>query len=557
ADFYVDAGGEQSRGLTSNIKNGEPTEFWIGYRNQGPSNEPVFIRISRVYPIDSKIVYATNRTYYFPGTLIVNDLYQNKFISSGVYYERFDLSFSTASSTTVFVNYSSRGLLGSRKGYLNFTITAYDLDSGNDFYFKENFTTNNSINFTSLLNVSGYMSVFDDFQNNETSSRYTTTGACTLPIITTPNSDNYLSVTAQGNSNCEITFDTLKIDNISIFNFTATKGRSHVCGSSCQATATHAIIATDGDNKVDLYSEAISLGIPSRSSTNFYRYSGFRSGTTWTIYRNGTQIGTGDVSALNSPIYLVIKSSFSGSFGTTGEDFWRIYEFNTSGIRLKRQNGTYEDRVSDGSFESATLFTSSSNIARVFVSLSKEEPTSTSIKYFTSNNNGTSYEGFTPNNFHTFTTTGKALKVKFVLNTTDNLSSPFIPTYTAQIIPASVSGLFVDIGNDGVFELNFSGTLNSTTTPINYSGNDSAINDYINTFCLADTHCVIPFVISTGSGGIIELSNLNLTENINPVYLNVTPIQDLNEIILSPTYTGGTVQFDDLRFDFRGSKNIT
>jgi len=105
--------------------------------------------------------------------------------------------------------------------------------------------------------------------------------------------------------------------------------------------------------------------------------------------------------------------------------------------------------------------------------------------------------------------------------------------------------------------MNFTAKLNVTTTPLNYIGNDSAINDYINDSCQTTSPCLIPIEISVGSGGILELSNFNLTENINPVRISLSLIQDLNEIVLYPAYIGGTVQFDDIAFDFRGSKNIT
>jgi len=36
------------------------------------------------------------------------------------------------------------------------------------------------------------------------------------------------------------------------------------------------------------------------------------------------------------------------------------------------------------------------------------------------------YEEIIKSNFHTFTTTSKALKVKFILNSTDNLTPPLI-----------------------------------------------------------------------------------------------------------------------------------
>jgi hypothetical protein len=105
--------------------------------------------------------------------------------------------------------------------------------------------------------------------------------------------------------------------------------------------------------------------------------------------------------------------------------------------------------------------------------------------------------------------------------------------------------------------MNLSYTLNSTTTPSNYMGNDTGVRNYINSSCFGEPYCLVPITYIVGSGGILQISNMNLTRNINPVSLDTSLIQDLNTITLSPTYTGGTVTFNDIRFDFIGSKNIT
>jgi len=136
---------------------------------------------------------------------------------------------------------------------------------------------------------------------------------------------------------------------------------------------------------------------------------------------------------------------------------------------------------------------------------------------------------------------------------TNNLSTPIIYDYNIKIVPSAPSSLAVDIG-DSNFDL-YDYELNSTTTPVYHNGTDELIRNYTRDNC-PGSYCVVPFTFVMSSGGIVQIS-INYTRNINPVRLNVTPLQDLSEITLSPTYTGGTVLFDDLAFDFRGSKNIT
>jgi len=225
-------------------------------------------------------------------------------------------------------------------------------------------------------------------------------------------------------------------------------------------------------------------------------------------------------------------------------------------LRLKRNDGVFETNV-ENCFESNTLKVGTTNIARTYISLTSYLPTGTSLNYFISNDDGTTYETFVPDTWHTFSTSDNDYKVKFCPNSTNSSNSPFVADYRAQIVPSAPTGMSIDIGIDGANDIDINYTLNSTTTPWNYTGNDSGFNDYINDSCQDDSYCLFPMTFILGSGGIIELSNLNLTQDINPVRFNTTAIQTLNSIPIKPTYTNGTVQFDDIQVDFRGSQNIT
>ena len=497
----------------------------------------------------------------FPGTLIGPNLFQDKFISNDVSGTSANISFTTAGSSTVFVNTSNQGDLSG--GFLNFTMTAYDLDKGNDFDYKENFSNSDHINLSSLLNITAPVSIYDDFENNATLSRYTITGGCSSGSgkFSTGLSDNRFligtNVPGTGSNNCKSTFSDIPLDNISLVNFTALITNSYQCGFSCTGSRVYSIILTDLSTEVALYTESSSIGLPSPgggSSTNEWIL--IRDESNWIIKQNGSQVGSKSIASLNSPYFLKISTSVSTADQTSASQTFNPFNFQTSGIRLKRLNGTYEINVTDGTFESNTLF-SGTSISRILLSTSEIQTEDTSIKYFASNNNGSSYETVVLDNFHTFLTSGNDLKVKFILNSTDNITSPFISSYRAQIVSASPINLLIDVGNDGIIDMEFTGELNSTTTPISYTGNVSGINNYINRTCLADSYCLFPISYTLGSGGIIEISIFNLTKNINPIKLNTTVIQNLNTIPFNLVYTDGTVQLNDIRFDFRGSKNIS
>lgn len=528
--------------------------------------------ITGINLVSDLLINYSNNYLYFPNSLIGNNLYQNNFIYSGNSYTNYNLSYPTAESKIIYINFSNQGNYLTRQGYLNFTITSFDLDVGNSFDYSENFTNSNSINSSSLFNTSAPMSVFDDFERDK--GIWYCTNETTPEGYICNNNSGYFNFYigafwtsySSAESRLDHTTNEINLNNISRFNITVNYGYSwgHSYGGSSDSTRT--LYATDGTNLVQLFSDSYSGSGHSYGSIDKLGMviHGFKNpDDTWDIYENST-VKSNDVSlsSLSGTITFRVKLTASGlsspSWPGSSTTYFNMLNINTSGIRLKRlSNGTYESNVNFGKFESTMLKAGSTDIARVYLTLDEYKPEGTSIQYFASNNNGTTYETVVPSNFHTFTSTGKQLKVRFILNSTNDMLSPYIRNYRVQLIPSSPSGLQIDVGSDGVRDIYLNYTLNSTTTPVSYTGNDSGINNYINRSCRSGGYCVIPISFVLDSGGIIQINNLNLTENINPISLNITSLQDLNTITLSPTYSGGTVNFNDIRFDFRGSKNIT
>ena len=513
----------------------------------------------------------------FPGTLIGNNLYQNNFIHSGISQTNLNLTYSTAGSKTIYINYSNQGNVNTRKGNISFTVTAYDLDIGNDFNFTESFNNSLYINTSSLLNTSAPMSVFDDFES-ETPDRWSCTNVSEPPRyhcnLSIGNDDDYFTFKSSSDGGCggdtdggsvELNYaEGYNLDNSSVFNITIRiEAGASTPNYESYGSAYGYLYATDGTTDVELYKNGcLCYSRSGCSLSKDYYVTGIKdSNGNWDIYENGS-IYKSDVSiiSLNSPIEIKFKSisyascTYGGGSPAHADTTMKIKDFKTSGIRLKRTDGAYDINVPYGTFESSTLFNSVNDISRSFLSTSVYNPEDTNIKYYLSNNNGSTYETIVPSTFHTFISVGKALKAKFILNSTDNLSSSLIYNYRIQIIPASPSGLIIDVGDDGT-DINLEYELNSTTTPFYYNLSDSNANTYIRDYCGAS--CLIPISFITSSGGILQISNFNLTENINPIKLNTSVLQNLNSIPFKLTYTDGTVQLSDLKFDFRGSKNIS
>jgi hypothetical protein len=70
----------------------------------------------------------------------------------------------------------------------------------------------------------------------------------------------------------------------------------------------------------------------------------------------------------------------------------------------------------------------------------------------------------------------------------------------------------------------------------------------------------VPYCFKPTSGGTIGLSNLNITENINPIPLNYTYIQNQSTITINTTFLTigtGNVTYKYFIMDYYGSKNIS
>ncbi len=520
---------------------------------------------------------SSSQEIKFPGTLIGNNLYQDKFISSGIIVKTVNVSLSTAGTQVIFVNFSSHGNLLTRDGYLNFTLTAFDLDIGNDLDFTENFTNSDNINLSTLLNTSAPFSVFDDLESRK-SNRWicTNVSSCSASqcdcFLSTGQSDDYFKVEAvatwttsdASTSRLDYNAPEITLSNISAFNISASWGRSFNVPFGHFTSGIVSLFATDNTNTVLLVEHDFSVGSGTGTSQFDVTLHGFKnSDNEWILFENSTALPNPfPFASLNEPISLRWEVSVGGDHsdapGTgTLTGFWWIYNINTTGLRLKRLNGTYEINVVDGCFETNNISVGQTNIRRALFTATVDIPGNTTGKFFLSNDRGVTFEEVILGDFHTFTSTGNKLKGKVCFNSTNNITSPFIADYRFQIIPAAPSGLTIDVGQDGIIDMTFSGELNLTTTPLKYTGNDTGINDYINNSCQGLSQCTIPIVISLGSPGLLEFSNFNLTENINPIKLNVSIIQNLNRIPFSLSYQDGTVNLNDIRLDFRGSKNIT
>ena len=548
------------------------------------------------FPEEVKIFYNDVKVDV-PGTWVVKDVCQDNFSFGGVSVVTENLSFKSAESKIVFVNFSKQGNLSS-PGKLNFTITGFSLDSGNDFGFADNLTDNASVNFTNTFNIDIPTGVLDDFVNNVTgrwnmfsqscSNQLWTpvwepypsdTWHCSDPLISSSNdcdgiphttvysggSLSFASVINQEGYCQQKSYsgawtykDTANLDNASFFNISAYRYCSATDVLASYASCSANIFFTDKTSSKDISSLSVSSpGEGTSSEGHNIVITGYKvSDTQWDVYNKDNFIKTVDVSTLgnNITIGFGIGVSVSGMLGATASGTWALRSFYQSGIWLRSEaSGAYN---LSGVFESKNLSNTTNDISRVLVTLKESNFNGTQIQLNVSNDDGASWEEATSGEFHTFVSNGKVLRVKFKLNTTVNVSSPVINGYSVQVIPTVMSNLSVDVGADGIIDSDYDFELNSTSTPIYYLGNDSAFTTYLSRNCFVDP-CFVPIRFTSSSGGIIQVSDFNLTRNVNPIKLNDSVIETANNVVVEAFYANGLLQLDDIRFDFGGNKNIT
>jgi len=518
----------------------------------------------------------SNNFAEFPGTLRGNELYQNQSIFGGVSSLVHNITFLTTASKTIYINFSTEGNLSNRTGSINFSMTASAVDRENEFSFREDMNATNMSDFVSLGtfypigDLSALNNTWEDFSNNETATRWANGKGVFRDNCDQTQAEKYI-----GSDKYCIGHDK----EIGHFMYTDYINLDNVTVASIQVAMTFSCWGQIDFEFTDL-TKNILIGrlkrdnCPPSSAESYCNYTFVKlSKKQWRMDARGfscpamTEI---DVSSLTPPYYFRLRVVKGGSgVHPFGYDM-RFNNMNIGGIYLNKTTGRASGRnatfsgihgpsqgLLEGNFTTHKINTTPTDVGRAILEAVFFEPSGTNITYYLSNDDGATFEKVTLGEAHVFSSTGDDLMVRFNLKSDSNITSPQVFEYTLSVVPSELNNLDIDIGGDGDVDIEINETLDETNTPISYNGSSIPFNTYINNSCLDLSSCLVPITFISGSGGVIEVSHMNATFNINPVRLNVSPLQDLSEINITPTYSGGKLQFSDVKFDFRGSKNIT
>ena len=224
--------------------------------------------------------------------------------------------------------------------------------------------------------------------------------------------------------------------------------------------------------------------------------------------------------------------------------------------------------VSNATFVSESIFDSSGDITSAGLTTGGLSPTGNSLYAYLSADNGNTWDSVdTIGTQNVFSVPGKNIKYKYLFNMTNTGYTTYNPflSYTNITSPTDdPEDITFDFGNDGTIDYTIDGSINSTngSVTVNLSSADLSSAFSGTPVATTDHLYLVPLVIDSATLGQLNIDNVNLTYNPNPVSINTTEVQEVvygltNESNYNMTIsaTNGTINVSDIRYDYRGGND--
>ena len=500
-----------------------------GILNITSDNRTVMANVSiNISNTGNLVTSNLNISYYgkvkrLKGDIETRFLKDNRFIYAGSDYIALNTTFTSSGSVFIYYNFTDID----KPINMTFFLTGFDLDSNNQFNHREQFnstaTSIGSMNETLSFGVNSSMGIFDDFKINKSIWSITSTaGSCILEY----SGSGRLYFDDPENGACTISYSDLAAD---------LRNTSRV-QILAYTVARVDISATDGTSTIEIYDHNSNV-VAGYNNITFRMV-----GTTVVATSNVSSDLTTDISSLNfdNPIKII--------FQTDDQDGLEAYldEIQWSGAWLgyHKENGTYRN---SGNFTSRVVNWTQNNVSKATLTANLYNTGNTSVISYLSNTCNATNPTFTSVTLgitHTFPTTGNAVCARFSLNSTSNLTSPVVRTYTVNIVKTSLENITVDLNNDGLNEVTITGRLNSTTSP--YIVNLTPVRSQLNTIKIA-----------TKTAGLLQIDRFRVNSSASPIVLDNATFENCFNCSINFTFSGDSLTVNDLQFDFFGSWNYT
>ena len=240
-------------------------------------------------------------------------------------------------------------------------------------------------------------------------------------------------------------------------------------------------------------------------------------------------------------------------------------------LRVHSVNRSKYD-MSNGTVISNSIFDSSSDITSATMTVVGNTPSTELVGFFLSADDGENWEGVSNGVEHSFSNPGKNIRWLINFSVRDNVpyanDTTWVSIVNISTNESFPSDVYFDFGDDGIVDYSLFGLINQTNGTFVVDLSQANLSEAFTSLKTAYDHLYsIPLRISTDSAGLIQITNINLTYDPNPVMLNITSIQDylINSngsvnFSIPLGSVGGSINISDIRYDYAGgnsSINIT
>jgi len=518
-----------------------------------------------------------------PGKLNGSVLVQKQFISNSKSYETLNLSFGSAGLTTIFVNLSTAEI--TRLGVLNnltINVSGFDIDSGNEINKKVTFNVTDYavsfVNRTGLVSSDAPNGTWEDFGFNRTKdgvSRWDSTrsgvndddNVCSINEYKFDNSTRLDANSINTDIDCDIVYWTTEFDvrNVTRIDIDANINGTCSVGSSGGPSCTVSVsfIVTDGTTVQTFYKKSVSAGSPDPFSefsedTNLSLVR--RPGSVvWDVFEDNVLDNTFTVTLPTTGTWYV-----GGRVATLGQgpafvekaklDFNRIIVGSVmSSLSAPGVYNTKPTVTSDALDETLGNIVGATLTA---VDLSQSRFSSVNVTYELSNNNGTTWKDAILGERIVFDTSSSDLVWRVNCTIGDSRDTCFVSQVGVEVVGGSVSNLTFDFGSDGIQNFRIEDKFNPPNTSVLVTNLSNSLFTYVENNCLGSTTCAVPIAISTGSGGIVQITEFNFTKQMTRFFLNTSLVDDITNMRFSVNFTQGSVRVNDINADYRGTKSF-
>lgn len=259
-----------------------------------------------------------------------------------------------------------------------------------------------------------------------------------------------------------------------------------------------------------------------------------RTGNTFRGYVSNTLTSSGTIDpSKNYLMQIRVSSSCPGVCTSDPTGIFKVTNISVSGTRGRQLAG---GAYTNGTIESIRVQNFSSNIIAAKLSADVTIPTGTSIDWFLSPNNGSTWESTTLGEVHLFSASGSELKWKANIFTNDNTieNDTGFPSTAVILRSVNLTGptgypadIEIDVGNDGTVDYTKTGELNSSTSPVTVSINIGQIHqNYTRDNCAAQSSCNIPIVFTSSQTGSLDVTSVSYVLKVGQISFNETYITE-------------------------------